>query len=34
MALGKPAVVVTGIAGNLGLRLLSHLADFDVIGID
>ncbi len=29
-----PTVVVTGIAGNLGLRLLSQLADFQVIGVD
>jgi nucleoside-diphosphate-sugar epimerase len=31
---GKPTVVVTGVSGNLGLRLLPHLADFSVIGID
>jgi nucleoside-diphosphate-sugar epimerase len=30
----KPTVVITGIAGNLGQRLLPHLADFQVIGID
>jgi nucleoside-diphosphate-sugar epimerase len=30
----KPTVVVTGISGNLGLRLLPHLADFSVIGVD
>src|SRR5579862_5673833 len=30
----KPTVVVTGIAGNLGQRLLPQLADFQVIGID
>jgi nucleoside-diphosphate-sugar epimerase len=30
----KPSVVVTGIAGNLGLRLLPQLADYQVIGID
>jgi nucleoside-diphosphate-sugar epimerase len=29
-----PTVVVTGIAGNLGLRLLPQLADFKVIGLD
>jgi len=34
MAVGKPTVVVTGVAGNLGLRLLPQLADFEVIGID
>jgi nucleoside-diphosphate-sugar epimerase len=30
----KPTVVVTGISGNLGTRLLPLLAEFDVIGID
>ncbi len=30
----KPTVVVTGIAGNLGQRLLPQLADFQVLGID
>jgi UDP-glucose 4-epimerase len=30
----KPTVVVTGISGNLGTRLLPQLADFDVIGVD
>ena len=30
----KPAVVVTGISGNLGLRLLPQLSDFSVTGID
>ena len=30
----KPTVVVTGISGNLGLRLLPMLADYSVIGID
>jgi len=30
----KPAVVVTGVAGHLGLRLLPQLHDFSVIGID
>ena len=34
MAGEKPMVVVTGIAGNLGQRLLPQLADFEVIGID
>ncbi len=34
MAETKPTVVVTGISGNLGLRLLPHLADFSVIGVD
>ena len=31
---GKPSVVVTGIAGNLGQRLLPLLEDFAVIGVD
>jgi nucleoside-diphosphate-sugar epimerase len=31
---GKPSVVVTGIAGNLGQRLLPLLKDFSVIGVD
>jgi nucleoside-diphosphate-sugar epimerase len=30
----KPTVVVTGVAGNLGLRLLSQLSAFSVVGID
>ncbi len=30
----KPVVVVTGIAGNLGTRLLPLLSDFSVIGVD
>jgi nucleoside-diphosphate-sugar epimerase len=30
----KPIVVVTGISGNLGTRLLPQLAEFDVIGVD
>jgi len=34
MSPGKPVVVVTGIAGNLGQRLLKQLADFDVAGVD
>ncbi|MGA9392914.1 MAG: NAD-dependent epimerase/dehydratase family protein [Candidatus Sulfotelmatobacter sp.] len=34
MASEKPVVVVTGIAGNLGLRLLPLLADLSVIGVD
>jgi len=34
MASGKPVVVVTGIAGNLGSRLLPLLGDFSVIGVD
>ena len=34
MAGSNPAIVVTGVAGNLGVRLLSQLADFQVIGVD
>jgi len=30
----KPTILVTGIAGNLGLRLSPLLADYQVIGID
>jgi nucleoside-diphosphate-sugar epimerase len=30
----KPTVFVTGIAGNLGLRLLPQLQDFSVVGVD
>ncbi|HEV3207476.1 MAG TPA: NAD-dependent epimerase/dehydratase family protein [Terriglobales bacterium] len=30
----KPTVVVTGISGNLGARLLPLLHEFDVIGVD
>jgi nucleoside-diphosphate-sugar epimerase len=34
MSSEKPVVVVTGIAGNLGSRLLPLLVDFSVIGVD
>jgi nucleoside-diphosphate-sugar epimerase len=34
MASEKPVVVVTGIAGNLGSRLLPLLRDFSVLGVD
>src|SRR3989454_12748646 len=30
----KPTVLITGISGNLGLRLLPQLADFNVVGVD
>ena len=30
----KPTALITGISGNLGLRLLRHLPDFNVIGAD
>ena len=31
---GKPTVLLTGVAGNLGLRLIENLDDFQVIGTD
>src|ERR1700747_2510257 len=34
MESAKPVVVVTGIAGNLGSRLLPLLGDFSAIGVD
>jgi nucleoside-diphosphate-sugar epimerase len=34
MGKDKPSIVVTGIAGNLGVRLLPLVADYHVIGID
>ena len=34
MSLGRPTVLITGVAGNLGLRLLPQLSDFDVVGLD
>ncbi|HUJ94976.1 MAG TPA: NAD-dependent epimerase/dehydratase family protein [Terriglobales bacterium] len=34
MAENKPTVVVTGISGNLGLRLLPQLSGFNVVGVD
>jgi nucleoside-diphosphate-sugar epimerase len=30
----KPSIVITGVAGNLALRLLPMLKDFSVVGID
>jgi nucleoside-diphosphate-sugar epimerase len=30
----KPTILVTGVSGNLGLRLLEFLTDFKVIGVD
>ena len=30
----KPTIVVTGVSGNLGSRLLAHLSEFQVIGVD
>jgi nucleoside-diphosphate-sugar epimerase len=34
MGEAKPTLLVTGISGNLGLRLLPQLADFNVVGVD
>jgi len=34
MASGPPSIVVTGISGNLGRRLLPLLTDFRVVGVD
>lgn len=33
-ASSKPRVLITGVAGNLGLQLLQQLHDFDVVGVD
>jgi len=34
MAETKPTVLVTGVSGNLGLRLLPQLSGFNVVGVD
>lgn len=34
MAGARPIVLVTGISGNLGMRLLPQLPDFSVLGVD
>jgi len=34
MATAAPTIVITGISGNLGLRLLPQLAEFQVVGVD
>src|ERR1039457_3370885 len=34
MNTAKPTIVVTGVSGNLGQRLLPQLSDFKVVGID
>jgi nucleoside-diphosphate-sugar epimerase len=34
MADSNPTVVVTGVSGNLGIRLLQQLTEFEVIGVD
>jgi len=30
----KPTILITGVSGNLGLRLLERLPDFQVLGVD
>ena len=30
----KPTVLITGVSGNLGLRLLKQLSNYNVIGTD
>src|SRR5258708_29988340 len=30
----KPTVIITGVSGNLGQRLLAQLSDYTVVGID
>jgi nucleoside-diphosphate-sugar epimerase len=34
MATAKPTIIVTGVSGNLGQRLVPQLADYTVVGID
>lgn len=34
MNLGRRTVLVTGVSGNLGVRLLPFLSDFNVVGVD
>ena len=34
MDTAKPTIIVTGVSGNLGQRLLPQLADYTVVGID
>jgi nucleoside-diphosphate-sugar epimerase len=34
MNAAKPTILVTGVSGNLGRRLLPHLTEFTVVGID
>src|SRR4051794_4296555 len=34
MAAANPTVVITGVAGDLGMRLLPLLADYQVLGVD
>ena len=30
----KPTIIVTGVSGNLGQRLVPQLSDYTVVGID
>lgn len=34
MDTAKPAIIVTGVSGNLGQRLVQQLSDFAIVGID
>src|SRR5258708_18463139 len=34
MDTAKPTIIVTGVSGNLGQRLLPQLSDYTVVGID
>jgi nucleoside-diphosphate-sugar epimerase len=34
MDTAKPAIIVTGVSGNLGQRLLPQLSDYTVVGVD
>lgn len=34
METAKPTILVTGVSGNLGQRLLPHLSDYTVVGVD
>src|SRR6266403_874407 len=34
MDTAKPAIIITGVSGNLGQRLLPQLSDYTVVGID
>src|SRR5580698_5328287 len=34
METAKPTILVTGVSGNLGQRLLPQLSDYKVVGID
>lgn len=34
MDTAKPTIIVTGVSGNLGQRLLPQLSDYTVVGVD